>query len=74
MKYISCRSKSEEDDFSPRDNVPAEKKLSGSKKGPEVEQIIESVQQEFDTSLFATKVGRKGKTCMYALLFICVFL
>ena len=44
MKYISCRSKSEEDDFSPRDNVPAEKKLSGSKKGPEVEQIIESVQ------------------------------
>ena len=48
--------------------------MSGSKKGPEVEQIIESVQQEFDTSLFATKVGRKGKTCMYALSFICVFL
>ena len=29
-------------------------------KEKEIDQIIESVQQEFDTSVFSTKVGGKG--------------
>ena len=46
---------------SPREEL-APKKMSGAKgkNDPPVEQIIESVQQEFDTSLFSTKVGTKG--------------
>ena len=53
---------------SPREEaVP--KKLSGQrgKNDPPVEQIIEACQQEFDTSLFSTKIGTKGKKSYFEL-------